>query len=147
MFASRAQQIAQVIKPNVEAGRVVICDRFTDSSEAYQGYGRGLGSEAVLEMHRVVCEGLQPDATVLLMFADESRSLERASLRNASAASDEARFESEGAAFQRRVAEGYRAIAAREPERVRVVDASGSVEEVGERVWGVVEKRAQQVKT
>ena len=142
MFASRAQQIAQVIKPNVEAGRVVICDRFTDSSEAYQGHGRGLGSEAVLEMHRVVCEGLQPDATVLLMFADESRSLERASVRNASAAEDEGRFESEGAAFQRRVAEGYRAIAAREPERVKVVDASGSVEEVGERVWGAVQQIA-----
>jgi dTMP kinase len=138
MFASRAQQIAEVIRPNVEAGRVVICDRFTDSSEAYQGYGRGLGSEAVLEMHRVVCEGLQPDTTLLLMFGDAEHSWQRAAQRNAGATEDESRFEGEGAAFQRRVAEGYAAIARREPERVSVVDAAGSVDEVHERVVSAV---------
>ena len=76
MFASRAQQIAQVILPNVEAGRWVLCDRYTDSSEAYQGGGRQLGSEAILDLHRVVCRGLQPDMTVL-MDSDVAASVRR----------------------------------------------------------------------
>jgi dTMP kinase len=139
MFASRAQQIAEVIRPNVEAGRVVLCDRFTDSSEAYQGFGRGLGSETILGMHHLVCEDLQPDLTILLMFADPAESLERAQQRNAVAAHDESRFEAEGAAFQRRVAEGFLAIAQREPERVKVIDAAGSVDEVHAAVVALVE--------
>jgi len=133
MFASRAQQIAEVIRPAVSAGKIVLCDRFTDSSEAYQGFARGLGSDAVLAMHRIVCEDLQPDLTVLLALPNAARSLARAQQRNSrtsSDAGDEARFENEGAAFQARVAAGYAAIARREPERVRMVDASRSIEEV-----------------
>jgi dTMP kinase len=128
MFASRAQQIAEVILPNVGAGRWVLCDRYTDSSEAYQGGGRQLGSEAILDLHRVVCRGLQPDLTVL-MDSDVAASVARARRRNAQAKGeaeegpDENRFEQESRAFFARVHEAYDRIAAREPERVFKVDA------------------------
>jgi len=128
MFASRAQQIAEVILPNVEAGRWVLCDRYTDSSEAYQGGGRQLGSEAILDLHRVVCRGLQPDMTVL-MDSDVAASVARARRRNAQAKGeaeegpDENRFEQESRAFFARVHDAYDRIAAREPERVFKVDA------------------------
>jgi dTMP kinase len=128
MFASRAQQIAEVILPNVGAGRWVLCDRYTDSSEAYQGGGRQLGSEAILDLHRVICRGLQPDMTVL-MDSDVAASVARARRRNAQAKGeaeegpDENRFEQESRAFFARVHEAYDRIAAREPERVFKVDA------------------------
>ena len=134
MFAARAQHITEIIRPNLAVGRIVLCDRFTDSTEAYQGFGRGLGSEIVLEMHRLVCENLQPNATVLLMFDDAQHSLKRAAARNAEATEDESRFEDEGVGFQLRVTDGYRAIAAREPQRVKVVDAAGAIEDVHKRV-------------
>jgi dTMP kinase len=128
MFASRAQQIAEVILPNVGAGRWVLCDRYTDSSEAYQGGGRQLGSEAILDLHRVICRGLQPDMTVL-MDSDVAASVARARRRNAQAKGeaeegpDENRFEQESRAFFARVHEAYDRIAAREPERIFKVDA------------------------
>ncbi len=134
MFAARAQHIEEVIAPALAAGRTVICDRFTDSSEAYQGCARGLGSELVLALHRHLCAALMPDATVLLTFADPVQSLARARRRNAAAARDESRFEAEGEAFQRRVVQGYDAIADREPGRVHRVDAGRSVDEVHQAV-------------
>ena len=82
MFADRAQAIAEVIAPALEQGRIVLCDRFTDSTEAYQGGGRELGSEIVLALHRAMCGGLQPDLTILLL-PDFEASLERARRRNA----------------------------------------------------------------
>jgi dTMP kinase len=140
MFASRAQQIAEVIKPNVDAGKIVVCDRFTDSSEAYQGYGRGLGSDIVLAMHHHLCQDLQPDLTILLMFPDHAAqaALDRAQTRNAQSETDESRFESEGEAFQRRVAEGYAAIAIRDANRVKRIDASGTIDEVEAAIVSVV---------
>src|SRR5579863_2441694 len=121
MFADRAQAIAEVIEPALAAGKVVICDRFTDSTEAYQGGGRELGSEAVLEMHRVICGNLQPDLTILLLPSLEA-SLERARRRNdrvaAQSGKDENRFESEQDAFYRRVWQKYREIARRDAQRV-----------------------------
>ena len=81
MFASRAQHIAEVIEPGLAAGSIVLCDRFTDSTEAYQGSGRRLGSEAVLELHRVLCGNLQPDLTILL-DSDPHASVSRARRRN-----------------------------------------------------------------
>src|SRR3974390_3582170 len=86
MFASRAQQLAQVIVPALEEGRWVLCDRFTDSTEAYQGGGRQLGSDAVLQLHQVLCRGLWPDLTIL-MDSDVEHSVKRARRRN-QAASD-----------------------------------------------------------
>ena len=87
MFASRAQQIAQVILPALEAGQWVLCDRFTDSTEAYQGGGRQLGSEAVLRCHEALCRGLWPDLTIL-MDTDVSASVARARRRNKAAADE-----------------------------------------------------------
>src|SRR6201992_3161100 len=81
MFSDRAQAIAEVISPAMEAGQIVLCDRYTDSTEAYQGGGRQLGSEIVLQLHKVMCGGLQPDLTLLLL-PDFDQSLARARRRN-----------------------------------------------------------------
>lgn len=124
MFASRAQHIDEVILPALTSGKWVLCDRFTDSSEAYQGGGRKLGSEAVLTMHRVLCGNLQPDMTVL-MDSDVAASVSRARRRNRKRGgdTDENRFEQENRAFFTRVHDAYRAIARREPQRVLMLDA------------------------
>jgi dTMP kinase len=144
MFADRAQTIAQVIQPALDAGKIVLCDRFTDSTEAYQGGGRQLGSAPVLELHRLVCSNLQPDLTLLLLPSLES-SLARARRRNHRTAQqsglDEGRFESETDAFYRRVWEKYREIAAREPARVVLIEGDLSIEEVHERIVAAVAER------
>ena len=147
MFASRAQHIAEVIQPALEQGSVVLCDRFTDSTEAYQGSGRKLGSESVLELHRVLCGDLQPDLTILL-DSDAASSLGRARRRNQRASrnrssnhGDENRFEQETRAFFARVREGYLAIAAREPQRVVAVDASGTPAQTHRRIMEVIARK------
>ena len=97
MFADRAQSIAEVIRPALERGEIVLCDRYTDSTEAYQGGGRELGSEVVLKLHAAMCGNLWPDMTVLLL-PDFAQSLERARRRNArdsGKGQDENRFERE----------------------------------------------------
>jgi dTMP kinase len=135
MFASRAQHIQEIIQPALAEGRVVLCDRFTDSTEAYQGGGRKLGSEPVLELHQVLCGGLQPDLTIL-MDSDVAASVERARRRNKARVpdngrgeTDENRFEQENRAFFGRVRHAYLAIAEREPHRVLVVNARGTADE------------------
>jgi dTMP kinase len=144
MFSDRAQSIAEVIGPALAAGHIVLCDRFTDSSEAYQGGGRQLGSQIVRDLHASLCGGLQPDLTLLLL-PDFDRSLGRARQRNqravAATGSDENRFEKESSAFYRRVFDKYQEIAAREPSRVAVIDSDGSIEEVHQRVLEVVQAR------
>src|SRR5206468_1656044 len=112
MFAARAQHIEEVIRPALEAGKVVLSDRFTDSSEAYQGGGRELGSDAVLALHEVLCGGLQPDLTIL-MDSDVAASVARARRRNVAASAnghDENRFERENRSFFARVHAAYHAI-------------------------------------
>jgi dTMP kinase len=141
MFADRAQTIAEVIAPALARGEIVLCDRFTDSTEAYQGGGRELGSEVVLALHEIMCGGLQPDLTILLL-PDFEASLERARRRNArSGTVDEGRFEREGNAFYRRAFEKYREIADRERVRVMVVDGDQPIEEVHRNVVRLVEER------
>jgi dTMP kinase len=147
MFASRSQHIAEVIAPALEHGSIVLCDRFTDSTEAYQGSGRKLGSNAVLELHRVLCGNLQPDLT-LLLDSNATTSVNRARRRNkrggkggARGHGDENRFEQETRAFFGRVHEGYLAIAAREPQRVVVIDARGTPDQTQQRIRGVVNQR------
>jgi dTMP kinase len=147
MFASRAQHIAEVIEPALAAGSVVLCDRFTDSTEAYQGSGRRLGSEAVLELHRVLCGNLQPDLTILL-DSDAGSSVSRARRRNKRTAKsagrghgDENRFEQETRAFFARVHEGYLAIAAREKGRVVTVDARGTPGQTHAKIVEVVRRK------
>jgi dTMP kinase len=144
MFASRAQHIKEIILPALADGQIVLCDRFTDSTEAYQGGGRKLGSEPVLELHRVLCGGLQPGLTIL-MDSDVAHSVDRARRRNLNRAagarrgeSDENRFEQESRAFFARVRNGYLAIAKREPERVVVVDARGTPQTTHLRIMEIV---------
>ncbi len=154
MFASRAQHIAEVILPALEHGQIVLCDRFTDSTEAYQGGGRKLGSDVVMELHRLLCGGLQPDLTILLE-SDPAMSVGRARRRNRRAAHgadhsslksagkhpDENRFEQQNPAFFARVREGYQAIAAREPQRVVAVDASGTPGQTHGRIMEVIQRK------
>jgi dTMP kinase len=137
MFADRAQAIAEVIQPALDAGKIVICDRFTDSTEAYQGGGRQLGTEIVLDLHRVICGNLKPDVTILLL-PSLSASLARARRRNsreeAQTGKDENRFELEKDAFHRRVWEKYHEIAKREPERVILIEGDLSIDEIHQQV-------------
>ena len=144
MFADRAQAIAEVIEPALDAGQIVLCDRFTDSTEAYQGGGRELGSAVVLELHRLICRNLQPDLTLLLLPSLEA-SLSRARRRNQRAAAasgqDEDRFEQEQDAFYRRVWEKYREIAAREPARVVLIEGDLTIDEVHEQIVEAVAER------
>jgi dTMP kinase len=144
MFSDRAQAIAEVIEPALQAGKIVLCDRFTDSSEAYQGGGRQLGSQVVHDLHAALCGGLQPNLTLLLL-PDFDLSLIRARRRNqravAATGSDENRFETESSAFYRRVFDKYREIAAREPLRVVVIDSDGSIDEVHRHIVQVVQGR------
>jgi dTMP kinase len=143
MFGDRAQAIARVIAPALESGTVVLCDRFTDSSEAYQGFGRELGSERILAMHTAVCNNLQPDLTLLLLPPLEA-SLPRARRRNQRATqkngSDEGRFEGQSAEFYARVHAGYQHIATREPNRVITI-GEGSIDEIAARIITIVDER------
>jgi dTMP kinase len=145
MFASRAQHIQEIIQPALAEGRVVLCDRFTDSTEAYQGGGRKLGSEPVLALHRILCGNLQPDLTIL-MDSDVAASVKRARRRNIARVSgdgggDENRFEQESRAFFGRVRNAYLAIAAREPQRVVVVNARGTPEETHKQILETVRRK------
>ena len=158
MFASRAQHIAEVIEPALEHAQIVLCDRFTDSTEAYQGWGRKLGSAVVMELDRVLCGGLQPDLTILLE-SDPAMSVGRARRRNrrafhiaakgtgdsahksAGKHPDENRFEQQTRGFFTRVREGYVAIAARAPQRVVAVDARGTPTQTHQRIMEVIGRK------
>lgn len=130
--AARADLVSRVIRPALEAGRTVLADRFADSSVAYQGGARGLGTSHVLSLTDTVIDGLWPDVTVLLRV-DPETGLGRADGKD--------RFESEGLELQRAVAEAYEEIAQIASDRVVAVDANGSVEEVHKRVMEAVESR------
>jgi dTMP kinase len=130
--AARADLLSRVVRPALEAGKVVVADRFADSSVAYQGGARGLGTSHVLSLTDTVIDGLWPDLTLLLKV-DPEVGLGRAE-------SDD-RFEAEGLDLQRAVAEAYEEIAIIASDRVVVIDASGSVDEVHERVMNAVRSR------
>jgi dTMP kinase len=144
MFADRAQHIDEQILPALERGQWVLCDRFTDSSEAYQGGGRELGNDVVLQLHKTLCHDLQPDLTVL-MLSDVARTVARARRRNVEQsklmAEDENRFEKENRAFYNRVLAAYMAIAARSPERVVTVEAAEAIPKVQKKIAYIVEER------
>src|SRR3954470_23374438 len=121
--AARAELVAQVLGPARDQGRAVVCDRFSDSSVAYQGVARGLGADRVEEICDLATGGVWPDLTVLLRI-DPDRAARRIGRRKAD------RFEGEGIELQRRVSEGYDEVARRQPERVRVIDAKGERDSV-----------------
>jgi dTMP kinase len=144
MFADRAQSIHEIILPALDSGAIVLCDRYTDSSEAYQGAGRQLGSERILAMHRAVCDNLQPDLTLLLLPSLDA-SLRRARGRNQRRLQqkepDENRFEREDDDFYRRIYRAYEAIAEREPRRVVPLREDASIEAIEARIHEIVSAR------
>ncbi len=144
--ASRAQHLAERILPAVEAGHVVLCDRFSDATLAYQGYGRGLDIGAIRTLDRFVTGGLTPHLTVLLDL-DAAAGLARARGRNTSAGlAHESRFEELELAFHERVRNGYLTLARQDPERIRVVEASRSPDEVQQDVRAIVDEFLAAVK-
>ena len=139
MFAARAQHMEQLILPALRGGDLVLCDRFTDSSVAYQGYGRGVPLELIQGLENWLCQEVRPDLTVILEI-DTDTGARRTGDRNRAASESATRFEQEGTEFFERVRQGYRKIATQEPDRVRVVDGRGSIAEVHERVHQAVDE-------
>lgn len=142
MFAARTQHVHEILLPALDRGHLVLCDRFIDSSEAYQGGGRKLGSQMVLDLDRALGGNVKPDLTILL-DCDVNVSVERARRRNRerAASADESRFERENRAFFTRVNASYHEIARREPERVAVVDARGTPEQTHATILAVVNNK------
>ena len=128
-FASRAQNVDEVIRPALDAGSVVLCDRFTDSTLVYQGCGRGLEAGVVLDLDRIACRGLRP-ATTILIDIDLETSLGRAKRRNERYGQSESRIDDESAAFHEDVRKGYLALAAAEPARFIVIDGRAGIGDV-----------------
>lgn len=140
--ASRRQHVVELIRPSLERGAVVLCDRFTDATLAYQGFGRMLDLGRLRQLNDWATEGIRPDLTLILDLP-ETVGLERARDRNAASnLQAESRLEGEDMRFHRRVREGYLTLAESEPFRYAVVDASGGSDEVFERIMAVLRERA-----
>ncbi len=137
MNASRAQLVREVIRPALDRGEIVLCDRFYDSTIAYQGYGRQLNLKRVEEIIRFAVESTKPDLTLLFIVSPQV-SEERRLSRQATMPFMRDRMEEADAAFFARVAKGYEAIAVAEPERVRRINATGTIQEIQAAVWEVV---------
>lgn len=135
--ASRAQHVAQVIKPALAAGRIVVCDRFVDSSIAYQGYGRGLG-EAVAVINRYAVDGCMPDVT-FFMKVDPSVGIDRIG------SDKQDRLDGEKEAFHREVYRGYLELEKQNPQRIVGIDASRSIEDIKEEICRKLEEVLQGV--
>jgi dTMP kinase len=139
--ASRRQHTMEAIRPALGRGEVVLCDRYADSTLAYQGFGRLIDLDRLRTLNDWATDSLLPHLT-LLFDLDEEVGLRRARSRNASAIADEGRFEAEDLRFHRRVREGYRSLALAEPERFVVIDAGGTSDEVQARVQAALRDRA-----
>lgn len=133
-FAARAQNVDEILEPALARGEIVISDRWTDSTLAYQGWGRGLGEAIVQQLDGIACRGRKPHATIWIDVPLEA-SLRRARSRNTETANDQTRMDDQHQRFYELVEEGYRHIAAAEPGRVLRIDGRGTVEEVHQRVW------------
>lgn len=142
--ASRRQHTVEVIRPASMRGEVVLCDRYTDSTLAYQGFGRLLNLDQLRTLNRWATGDLDPDLTLIFDLPEEI-GLSRAVHRNARAVDDEGRFEAEDLRFHRRVREGYLSLAQERPQRYAIVDANGSIEEVFERTLATVRQRKPEI--
>ena len=130
MFAARAQNVEQWILPALDEGKIVISDRFTDSSIAYQGAGRGLGRNTVLELDRIACKGLIPDLTICIDIDTEtglSRALGRGGV--------DTRLEEQAIEFHQRARAAYHELARMEPQRFRLIDGRGTPQAIAAKVW------------
>lgn len=139
VFASRRQHLLEVIEPSLAAGVHVVCDRFTDSSFAYQGGGRGLGGELVLDLDRLATGGRRPDATLLFDLAPET-AMERGQKGDRKGGEGPDRLDVEGLGFYRAVRDAYLALARAEPERIHVVESGGDKEDTWRQVEDVLER-------
>jgi len=140
MNASRAQLVREVIRPALAAGEIILCDRFYDSTVAYQGYGRELNLTTVRQVIDMAVGNTRPDLTLLLHVTTEvSEGRRLARQPNLPMEIQRDRFEENDRAFFERVALGYNAIAETEPNRVRIIDASGSVDDVQQAVWSSIQ--------
>lgn len=142
--AARTQHLAEVVRPALSAGAIVLCDRFSDATRAYQAFGRGLPRETVEQLNHLACNGLAPDLT-LLLDCDTIIGLARARSRidAVDAGPREERFELEALSFHQRVREGYLRLAAEEPDRFMVVGAEGPPEEIAAGIAAIVTERLQ----
>jgi dTMP kinase len=139
-FASRAQNVDEIIRPALHAGSIVLCDRFTDSTLVYQGCGRGLDPAIVLDLDRIACQGLRP-ATTILIDIDLETSLNRAKRRNERFGPSESRIDDESAAFHDSVRKGYLALAAAEPARFLVIDGRAPIGDVARQIREALQNR------
>ena len=139
-LASRAQVVANVIKPALARGEWVLCDRFSDSTFAYQGYGRGIDVQLLRELNEFATEGLVPDLTILLDVPLEVSRARLAERQRATAAAAD-RIESAGEAFHKRLREGFLALAKAEPDRFVVIDSSGDRDDVDRQIIEAVHGR------
>lgn len=143
-LADRAQHVQEVILPALKAGRIVICDRYTDSTLAYQGYGRGLDLELLRRLNDIANSGVQPDLTLLLDCPVElglSRTAQRRLDAGAEGRNREDRFERETLVFHERVRAGFLELARREPNRFRVIDGTRPVGEVAQQIKTIVDEK------
>ena len=125
-MADRAQHVSEVILPAIEAGKIVLCDRYTDSSVAYQGYARGLDREKIIQLNKVATNNLEPDLTIVFDVETE------VAMKRVGETKD--RLEQEGIEFHRKLRNGYLDLAKKFPERIKVVNSNLSIEEVFEQV-------------
>jgi dTMP kinase len=139
--ASRRQHTTETIEPALSRGEVVLCDRYADSTLAYQGFGRLLDLDRLRALNDWATNGLRPHLTLLYDLPEEA-GLTRARSRNATATADEGRFEAEDLRFHRRVREGYLTLAVAEPQRFAVIDANGTVDEVFQRTLAALSSRS-----
>lgn len=142
LYASaRAQHVAEVIQPALKRQTLVLCDRFSDATRAYQAFGRGIERQTIETLNSLACSGLDPDVTVLLDCPVEV-GLQRARQRiEGSSGPREERFELESLAFHQKVRDGYLQLAAEEPQRFIVIDAQGTPEQIAERIQGEIVRR------
>lgn len=132
--AARAQHISQVVRPALDQGKIVLCDRFCDATLAYQGYGRHLDLEIINQLNHYACQGTTPDVTLLLDLPVED-GLSRARSRNAQSETlDEDRFEQESLEFHQRIRDAYLLFSQQQSERIKVIDATGDFDEVYHRI-------------
>lgn len=136
-LASRAQLVESVLRPALASGKWVLCDRFADSTFAYQGYGRGFDLAELKRLNGFATDGLVPDRTVLLTVSPDVAA-RRMRMREAATHTSADRMERAGEDFHKRLNEGFLSLAAAEPDRFSVIESDGTVEEVSERIWNSI---------
>ena len=139
MFACRAQNVDQWILPALAAGKIVLSDRFTDSTLVYQGVARGLGTEVVYEVDRIACRGLIPKLT-LVIDIDTETGLQRAHSRNRETKGVETRIDEQEISFHKKVRSAYHQLASDEPDRVKLIDGGRDEEAVADEIWEIVQR-------